>query len=73
MPYPRGHVPVDGSNIIAVLILSNLIEFHPASFENRMVFSGQRFVDQPVGCYLNSTDLPDNLAGQHLAPACRDV
>ena len=66
MPHPRGHFPVDGAHIIAVLILANLGKLHPSSLEHRMVFAGKHIVYQTPGLNLDSLDFFDNFLGDHL-------
>ena len=62
----RGHVPVDGADVVAVLVLPDLVELHPAALEDGMVLARQRLVDQPVGCDLDPADLADDFFRQHL-------
>jgi hypothetical protein len=62
-PGACGHIPVDGADIIAELVLPHLIELHAASFEDRVVLSSQDIVDQAVGANLDSTDFLNQFFG----------
>ncbi len=52
---PGRHIPVDRPDVIARHVWPHLIELDPLSLENRVVVTGQAFVNQAVG---QNADLP---------------
>jgi hypothetical protein len=49
-PY-RGHVPVDGADVVAGHVFAHLGEFHAAAFEYARILAGEDLVDQFSGSY----------------------
>jgi hypothetical protein len=42
----RGDVPVNGPHFVASDVFADIVEVHAPAFEDRVVFAGQRVVDQ---------------------------
>ena len=62
-PESRGHVPVDRADFIARLILADLIEVHPAAFENAVVIAGKNRLHETFGLDFERADLLQNVRG----------
>jgi hypothetical protein len=58
-------IPVDGSNIVAELILSYLREIHPSPLENGLVLAREDLVDQASGRDFYLSDLFEYFFGNH--------
>ena len=52
-----GHVPVDASDIVAILILAHFAECHAAPFEGTMVFARKQLPGKPAGFDFYFADL----------------
>jgi len=61
--HARGDVPVDGADLVARLVLADLLKVHSLAFENTMVSPRQGFGHHPVGTDLQSPHLPENIPG----------
>src|SRR5690349_21227521 len=68
MSHPCGHIPVDGAEVVALLILAHLRELDPLPAEHRSVVAGEEGVHQAAGTQLDSLDLPQHFGGDR-APA----
>ena len=62
---PRGHVPVDGSHVVAGLVLANLLEREPGPLERRVVLPAQERLHQPTGAEMEAANLPQDIGGEH--------
>jgi hypothetical protein len=49
-----------------MLVFPDFIEFHSPTFEYRMVFARQGFINQSVGGYLDSPYFLDDFFRQHI-------
>ena len=61
--HPGGHVPVDRTDLIARGIFPNLLEIHPAAFENTVVLAGEPGIHQAAGPQLEPADLFQDFFG----------
>ena len=64
-PHPGGHVPVDGANLVSMLISPVLAEGHATALERAVVFTGKDLVAQAAGTQFHPPDAPDQLCGFH--------
>ena len=71
MAHPRRDVPVDGPEVIALLIGADLGELDALPAENRPVLAGEQRIDQAAGAELDPLDVPEHLRG-HAPPARPD-
>ena len=69
-PGARGHVPVDGADLVAGQVLAHLLEVHAAALEDRVVLAGHGLFDQAAGPDLQAAHPAQDLArtsGVHAA------
>ena len=56
-------VPVDGAEVVAVLVGPHLGELHPLPSEDRAVLAGEQRADEPAGAELDGLDLLQDFGG----------
>ena len=61
-PCPRGHIPVDGADLVAGRVGTHLLEVHPAPLEDALILPGKRRLHESPGAELEASDLTENLA-----------
>src|SRR6266496_584066 len=66
-PHAGGDVPVDSTDFVSRLILTDFGELHPLSLEHAAVFTGEERVDEAAGTKLNELYLPQDLRRHTLA------
>ncbi len=69
MIHPRGDIPVDGAHFITGLILADLFEVHPLSFEDTVILARQRLGDEPAGADFNLANFLKDFARNHATQA----
>ncbi len=62
---PRRNIPVDISDVIAVLVFPYFAESHAATLERTVILSGENLVGQASGFDLNLADFFKDIAGFH--------
>src|SRR5205085_931605 len=60
---PRGHVPIDGTNLITRLIFAHFIEVHPATLEDAVVIAREDCLHETLGLDFERADFLKNLRG----------
>ena len=62
MAHPRGHVPVDGAEVVALLVRADLGELDSLAAEDRPVLAREQRVHQVARAQLDPFDLLEHLA-----------
>jgi hypothetical protein len=70
MIHPSRDIPVDRTDFVTRLVLTDLVKIHALALENAVVLPGQSLADQPVGPDLNLPNLLKNFAGNHGNAEC---
>ncbi len=65
MAHARGHVPVDGANVVAGLVRAHVLEGNARAFENAVIFAAQQVLDGAARLQLKPAYLADDFAWQH--------
>src|SRR5262249_57354495 len=60
-----GDVPVDGADVVAGLVLADLLEGDAGALEDAVVLAAEQVLDGPAGPQLQAADLADDFAGEH--------
>src|SRR5205823_2933739 len=63
-----GHVPVDGADVVAGLVLADLLEGDAGALEDAVVLAAEQVLDGAAGPELKAADLADDFAGEHAVP-----
>ena len=67
MAHAGGDVPVDGADVVAGLVLADLLEGHAAALEDAVILAAEQVLDGPASTELKTADLLDNLRGSMAA------
>ena len=55
-----GHVPIDGADLVAVLVLAELVEVDALALEDGVVLAADGFADEAAGLELDAADLAED-------------
>ena len=65
MAHAGGDVPVDGADVVAGLILADLLEGDAAALEDGVIFAAEQVLDGPPGLQLQATNLTQHFTRKH--------
>src|SRR5207249_8806395 len=68
MTHARRHIPINGAEVVPLLVGAHLGELDALTAEDRAVFAGEERVDEGPGAELDPLDLAQHLGGDG-APA----
>ena len=68
---PRRDVPVDGADVVTVLVLPHFAELDPASLEDAVVFPREDLVHETARLDLDVPYFPEYVSGVHAVPGVR--
>src|SRR5262249_22218157 len=60
-----GHVPIDGANVVAGLILADLLKCDASALEDAMIFAAEQVFDRAACPQLKAANLADDFAREH--------
>src|SRR5206468_3676631 len=60
-----GDVPVDGADVVAGLVLADLLKGDAGALEDAAVLAAEQVLDGAAGPELEAADLADDFAGEH--------
>jgi hypothetical protein len=59
----RGHVPIDGADVVSWFVLPHLTELDAPTLEDGMVLAAEEFLDRPPRADLEPTHLVEQVGG----------
>ena len=65
MAHARGDVPVDGADVVAGLVLADLLEGDAGALEDGVILAAEQVLDGALRLQLQTTNLTNDLARQH--------